>query len=136
MNMNNIRAKLIRFMQGRNGPDDLYKATLWLYLGMLVVNIFVHSVILSVLMWAVFFYGMYRCFSKQTDKRQHENYRYLLFIGKVQRKYSSVKTMLTDKEHYYKKCGGCKNILRLPRIKGNHKTVCPKCGKELNIKIR
>lgn len=123
-------------MYGRNGPDSLYKASLVLYIMLMVINIFARSVIISVLMWALFIRAMYRCFSKNIYKRQQENIRYLQLSDKVKKRFSMTGTMLTDKEHYYKKCPHCKTILRLPRRKGEHTTVCPKCSGKIQVKIR
>lgn len=123
-------------MYGRSGPDSLYKASLVLYIVLMVINIFARSVIISVLMWALFIWAMYRCFSKNIYKRQQENIRYLQLSDKVKKRFSMTKTMLTDKEHYYKKCPHCKTVLRLPRRKGKHMTVCPKCSGKIQVKIR
>ena len=32
------------------------------------------------------------------------------------------------KTHVYRKCPHCKAQIRLPKVKGEHKCACPKCG--------
>ena len=101
-----------------------------------VINLFAHSVILGILSWVLFFWSMFRCFSKNVYKRSLENQAYLRLEEKVTKKFRMTKTMLTDKEHCYKKCGKCKSYLRLPKKAGVHTAVCPKCGEKITVKIR
>ncbi len=134
--MNAIKEKFLRFMYGRYGVDELYKGLLTLYITLVAVNLFVRSVIISVLLWTVFIYMMLRCFSKNIYKRQQENIIYLQATEKIRKKFSMTKTMLTDKEHYYKKCPKCKSILRLKRVSGEHTARCPKCSESVQVKIK
>ena len=134
--MEKLRNKFIAFMYGRNGPDRLYRASVAVFMVLAVINIFVHSVILSVLSWALFIWTMFRCFSKNVYKRGLENQAYLRLEEKVVKKFGMTKTMLTDKEHCYKKCRHCKAYLRLPKRSGTHTAVCPKCGEKITVKIR
>lgn len=134
--MEKIRNGLIRFMYGRSGPDSLYKASLVLYFILAVINMFAGSTILWLAMTALFIWSMFRCFSRNVYKRQQENIRYLQIKDKTVKKFRMYKTMLTDKEHSYKKCSHCKQILRLPKKKGEHGVVCPKCHEKTIVKIR
>ena len=59
-----IRNALRRFMYGRYGMDALGKFLMGVALGLCVLNLFLHTLILSVLMWALLFYSYYRMFSK------------------------------------------------------------------------
>ena len=65
-----------------------------------------------------------------------ENQAFLRIEEKAARKFKMTKTMLTDKEHCYKKCSHCKAYLRLPKRSGTHTAVCPKCGEKLTVRIR
>lgn len=134
--MEKFRNMVIRFMIGRYGPDDLYKALLGLYFVLIIVNIFAHSPIISLIMWAEFIWAMFRCFSKNIYARQKENIFYLQHTEKLRKFCSRQRTMLTDKEHYYKTCKNCRNTLRLPRKTGTHTAVCPVCKEKITIKIR
>ena len=113
--MDKLRNKFINFMYGRSGPDSLYKATM---------------------IWALLIWGMFRAFSKNIYKRQQENIKFMQLTDKAKRKFNMTKTMLTDKEHCYKKCSKCKTVLRLPKQKGEHTVQCPKCRESFKVKIR
>ncbi|MBQ5331709.1 MAG: hypothetical protein J6K92_00400 [Oscillospiraceae bacterium] len=134
--MEKLRNKFIAFMYGRNGADSLYKASVAVYFAMAAANLFLRSAILSILMWALFIWATFRCFSKNVYKRSLENQAFLRIEEKAARKFKMTKTMLTDKEHCYKKCSHCKAYLRLPKRSGTHTAVCPKCGEKLTVRIR
>lgn len=130
-----LKNKMIVFMQGRNGIDEILKFCLLMYLLLYIVNIFANSGILFLVMSAVFVYSFFRMMSRDIEKRREENSCFLIFTGKVQRKLSMIKTMLTDKSRVYKKCPGCKRIMRIPAVPGEHTVKCP-CGREMKIKIK
>ena len=61
-----------RFMYGRNGPDQLNRALLWVYIGLWIVSMVLGALkldvlpaICSVLMYVVLFYIFFRMFSFQ-----------------------------------------------------------------------
>ena len=56
-------------MQGRYGADNFTRFLSFLLLGLVVVNLFVRSGILSLLAWAVIIYMYFRVFSKNISKR-------------------------------------------------------------------
>jgi len=134
--MEKLKNKLVNFMYGRNGADSLYRATVILCAALILVSVFVRSPILSIIIWALLIWAMFRAFSKNIYKRQQENIKYLQLTDKAKGKYNMTKTMLTDKEHCYKKCSKCKTVLRLPRKKGEHTVRCPKCGESFKVKVR
>lgn len=39
-----------------------------------------------------------------------------------------------DKEHIYRECPSCGATLRLPRKKGKHTVLCPRCGNKFGVK--
>ena len=99
--MDKLRNKFIAFMYGRSGPDRLYRVSAVVFMALAVINLFAHSVILGILSWVLFFWSMFRCFSKNVYKRSLENQAYLRLEEKVTKKFRMTKTMLTDKEHCY-----------------------------------
>ena len=134
--MEKLKAGLIRFMYGRNGPDTLYRDSIILYIVIAVINVFLDSAIIALLLTVLFGFSLFRVLSRNVYKRQQENIKYLQLKEKALKKIRMTKTILTDKEHHYHKCKDCKNILRLPRRKGVHTAVCPICRKSIKIKIR
>ena len=58
--MNKFIDKIQRFLNGRYGPDELYRFLLIVCLIIIIVNMFVNSVILRVLELIVFGIALYR----------------------------------------------------------------------------
>jgi hypothetical protein len=108
--MEKFKNKFIAFMYGRSGPDRLYKVTVAVFMAVAVINLFAGSVVLGILNWALFFWCMFRCFSKNVYKRSLENQAYLRFEEAVTKKFKMTKTILTDKEHCYKNAANAKHI--------------------------
>ena len=153
-----------RFMTGRNGLDNLGRATAWLYIILCCVRMFCAilrvrfligplGLILNILL--IFF--LFRMFSKNLYKRQEENgkwlkfsaqwtnrlrrlpiQRYLLrvtdFFSGVIRKIKFFFTRLKDREHKYFTCKSCGTVCRVPRGKGKIMITCPRCGNQIQGK--
>lgn len=145
------------FMRGRNGTDELYIATIAVYLLLIVINVFVRSRILSAVAWIVFILAMFRFFSKDTYRRQAENQKFLQIVerfksfsfkrdpyevkqkkkSKLKKKIDALKMRFRDrKTHVFKKCPSCGAVIRLPKRKGEHTVCCPRCSKDFKVKIR
>ena len=74
--MNNkmtFKERLIRFMSGRNGTDRFGQALLVFYLALFVLNLFLHSWIISLVIDITIVYTLFRMFSRNLYKRQKEN---------------------------------------------------------------
>ena len=112
--MDKLRNKFINFMYGRSGPDSLYKATMIACIVLMIINLFARSIILNLLIWALLIWGMFRVFSKNIYKRQQENIKFMQLTDKAKRKFNMTKTMLTDKEHCYKKCSSVRQFCGSP----------------------
>ena len=142
--MRKLRDKLISFMYGRNGMDKfnqfLFKIYLILLVALWIVSIFTNPIIYTI--WSaclsVFaIYIIFRCFSKNIVKRQVENRNFLEVMSQFKTYSNLNKSKIRDrKTHIYKKCPYCKAVLRLKRIKGNHRAACPRCSKSFDIKVR
>ena len=132
-----IRTALARFMYGRNGPDQLGLAILWLCIllelgSTLVVRKF--PVAGSLIYYAglvLWVWLLFRMFSKNLTKRRAENQRWLNWWGKVKSGGSGARARHADKEHKYFTCKNCKAICRVPVGKGRIEITCPKCGAKI-----
>ena len=123
-------------MAGRYGVDRLYYFLLAICCVLIVVNIFAHSIIISIIETALFIYALFRVLSTNIYKRQQENERFIKISDKPKNFYKLQKCKHRDrKTHVYKKCPSCKNNLRLPRQKGKHTVVCPCCKNRFDVKI-
>lgn len=134
--LNQFKWKLTRFMAGRYGIDQLYMASVFLFVGLQVVLLFVRSFLLSILNAGFIVWISYRVFSKNIQARQMENQRFLKLtrIGKAKGKVL-LRRVRDIGTHRYRKCPVCHTTLRLPRKRGQHKVRCPKCGHLLDVKI-
>ena len=133
--MNKFIDNIQRFLNGRYGPDELYRFLLIVCLIIIIVNMFVNSVILRVLELIVFGIALYRFLSKKKSKRSKENNKYLGVRDKIKNFFDYQKKKYSDRNtHMYKKCPKCKQKLRLPLKKGIHTVKCPNCKEKFEVK--
>ncbi len=134
--MGKFKEKLISFMYGRYGADQLYYAMLILSLVIMFVNTIIRLFVLDILVWIILILMIYRTFSRNIYKRQLENQKFLKLWKPIKSKFSlffvRVKEIRTNR---YRKCPHCKAMLRLPRKTGNHAVNCPRCHKDFDVKI-
>lgn len=141
--MGRFRERLIRFMYGRNGIDAYNRFIFALYFILTVIywiaSLFIHpiaSTVFSCVLFAMMIYLVFRTMSRNIVKRQVENRRYLAFSSIVKSFFKLQKNKFKDrKTHVYRKCPSCKAVLRLKKIKGNHRAVCPRCSKSFDVKV-
>ena len=138
MNRNRIpfRERLARFMMGRYGIDELYRLLLWVSVGLIVLNIFIGSWIISAAELLILIWATFRAMSRNIYKRRRENELYMKIASKISAPFKMMKNKWRDrKTHVYKKCPSCKSNLRLPKEKGEHTVRCPRCSNRFDIKI-
>jgi len=133
--LSKFKYMLMNFMSGRYGPDELYNFFFVLYFVLFVINIFVRSPIISLLMLFLLIYSFFRVFSRNLSARQRERAKYLLLKNKVTKKFRQTKERRRDKTHVYKNCPHCKATIRFPRKKGKHSAVCPRCKKDFKVRV-
>lgn len=133
--MNRFKYKLQSFMMGRYGIDDFYYFLLICYTVLLLINCFLRSASISIALWLILGYTLFRILSKNISARQKENAKYLILKNRTIKSFKRTKERFRDKEHVYRKCPHCKATLRFPRKKGKHDAVCPKCRKNLKVRI-
>lgn len=126
-----LSAAMRRFMYGRYGTDQLNFVLLFSSLGLSLVNgllsaIFVEStayyyvyLVLSLGVYGLLGFAIFRMFSRNIYQRQRENRRLLNFW-----------TRLRDRKNRYFRCPNCKQTVRVPRHRGKINIRCPKCGEK------
>ena len=121
-----LTAALRSFMAGRYGTDKLNTTILGAGLVICLLTIFIPvqwvDMVLTAVAYALMFWAMFRCLSRNTYKRYQENRKYLTLVER-----------LKDREHRYFDCPRCRQPVRVPRGKGKIAITCPKC-KEKFIK--
>lgn len=131
-----IRQDIKNAMANRNGLDELSSFIMLIGFVYVVVALFTKKR-LFILIGAVFIILCYlRIFSKNVEKRRRENAVYMRYMGRVVKFVEylvlcvkmRVKSF-SDKEYAYFVCGGCKQIIRVPKGKNKISIRCPKCSR-------
>ena len=133
--MKKFKEVMYNYMQGRYGIDELYKFIFKLFIVVWILNLFIRSPFLYYLGLALAVWGIFRMFSRNYEKRQAENRKFLEIKNKFFQKNKLAKQKWQDrKTHIYRKCPNCKAGLRLPKKKGKHEVTCPRCKKDFDVK--
>ena len=126
-----MRDKLYRFMQGRNGMDELARMQSWLVLILLLVGMFTRIGLFSFVALILMIYMYFRVFSRNTSKRYEENQKYLNFRYNRTVSWNRFKKRMGQARDYrFFKCPACRTRLRVPRGKGKINIRCPKCSRQ------
>lgn len=134
-----VRFALTRFFYGRNGFDALSYSLLGVALVLNVINGFVKSiiiyVIIAIIIAALIYFGFFRALSQNLVARRRENAVFLDYIRRVRnftvltyRRIAGFRTTV------YVKCRTCGAVLRLPRRRGKHTSICPGCGTRVTVR--
>lgn len=134
--MGKIKSALYRFMYGRYGTDTLGNVLFIAYFVMIVLQmvlaLFIKSSVFH-LVWQTIAYtaailSICRALSRKIEKRRRENQKFCGFFKLCKNKFRDRKT------HVYRTCPSCKATLRLPRAKGEHTVVCPRCKNRFSVR--
>ena len=131
-----MKMQAYRFMYGRYGADKLGNVLIIAYGVVLVIHT-VLSLVMGIfkpefnMLWidlsimavslTLMYFVVFRMFSRNIAKRRKENEKFCGFFILRRNKFRDRKT------HVYRKCPSCKAVLRLPKAKGKHSVVCPRC---------
>ena len=138
--MQNFLQKVMMFMQGRYGSDQLNTSILAVVLLLTLVNTFVFnfiaSIIISLSVFALLGWATFRSLSRNIEKRRAENTAFLPVFNAVTGWVKlTIKKFRERKEYRYVKCPVCKSQLRVRNVKGSHTVRCPRCSNEFKKKI-
>ena len=123
-----IRNFLSRFMAGRYGTDQLNTALMITYIALYLITILSGWAVLYWVALVLVFVTLFRCLSRQVDRRRAENTKFLQVVRPVRRKLKNMMARIKDKDHRYFKCPNCKQQMRVPRGKGRITVHCRSCG--------
>ncbi len=138
--MRKIKLWLVRFFSGRYGSDTLNKTLMWIYIGIVITHSILYYALYPLLLtpWIQFLYfvsvtaligwTIFRMLSRNIAARRRENEKFCGFFKLRRNKFRDRKT------HVYRKCPKCKAVLRLPKSKGKHYVVCPRCKNRFEVK--
>ena len=115
-----LRAGFRHFMTGRYGTDKLNMFILGGGVVLCLIGLFVRfwpiNLALTIASYSLMFWAIFRCLSRKTYKRYHENRKFLLLLDRIK-----------DRDHKYFACPKCRQPVRVPRGKGKIAISCPKC---------
>ena len=128
--------KLVVFMQGRYGNDKLNMFLLFLAGVVYVINLFVRSSWLFIVMMLPVILYTVRALSKNINKRVYENNKFNSIFSAVSNFFKRQYYKLRDfKTHRYVKCPYCKSHLRLKKRTGHQTIHCPRCNEDFKKNI-
>ena len=126
-----IREKFMRFMQGRNGVDQLGKTLNTVTLVLLLISMFTRWTIVYIVAMALMVYTYFRIFSKNIPKRSVENQKFCNWRYDMAIKANKRKQQWEQRKIYaFFRCPMCKQKVRVPKGRGKICITCPKCRQE------
>lgn len=115
-------------MYGRYGNDQLNMVLVLLSLALYLVFVVTSWTFLYAVSFMLMAAALFRCLSRNYDRRRAENGKFLSLVQPVTRWYRLRRTIRRDKDHCYFKCPNCGQQLRVPRGKGRITVTCRGCG--------
>ena len=126
---NNWKNKMMQFMQGRYGADQMGQMLSAVSMVFLIISLFSRNQAWFLLAVIGIVYNYFRMFSKNISKRYAENQKYLKMTAGIRSKLASWKSQLAQRKIYHiYRCPGCKQKIRVPRGRGKIEIRCPKCN--------
>lgn len=126
---NNWENKMMQFMQGCYGADQMGQMLSAVSMVFLIISLFSRNQAWFLLAVIGIVYNYFRMFSKNISKRYAENQKYLKMTAGIRRRLASWKSQLAQRKIYHiYRCPGCKQKIRVPRGRGKIEIRCPKCN--------
>ncbi len=133
--LSRLKMSLARFMQGRNGTDNLCMFTLVTGLVLSLAASFLGLPLLSFAGLGLYIYTIFRMFSRNREKRMAENRKYLALTSGWRTKVRQfVRRLQNRKEYKYFKCPNCKLLLRMKKGTGDKEITCVRCNHQFHQK--
>ena len=123
-----MRQRLMRFMSGRYGNDQLNRFLLIASIVLVFATLFSGIEIFWYIGIVLLTITYMRMFSRKIQKRYAENQKYLQIIGPISGWFKlRIKHLKQRKTHRFFKCPSCQQKVRVPKGKGMICITCPKC---------
>ena len=124
-----MREKMMRFMAGRYGNDQLGQFLLVVAVISIILDMITRFPLFNILTILCLVWSYFRMLSRDTSKRYAENQKFLNLLSPVMSRISRGKYKASQmKDFHIYKCPGCGQKIRIPRGKGRISVHCPKCG--------
>jgi len=121
-------SKLMFYMKGRYGYDELSKVLILVGLVLSIFGNFTGGMVLNVLALASVAYGGLRVLSKEKANRRKELQQYIKLKQSVVSKYRIYRNRWIQRKAFkITKCPSCKQKVRIPRGRKKIRVTCPSC---------
>ena len=132
----NFVYRVAEFFQGRYGIDKLCYLLIGIYCALCFINIFIHSLIITIIALIIAAIAIYRVFSRNIAQRQREAQIFEGFFDKIKYFFQTITQRVRQSKAYcFHRCPHCKAKLRLPRKRGKHTVCCPKCRQDFKMRV-
>lgn len=119
------------FMQGRNGADQLNTFLIIVSFILWIIALFVPSLALSIIVWALLIWALFRMFSRNVTARRNENYKFCVWWYKIRGWFKGIPARFREAKQYHRfSCPNCGQKVRVPRNLGTINITCPRCGEK------
>jgi len=123
-------------MYGRYGTDQLNNGLLVLYVLLLIANMLLPNIVWGIFMSLCLVYTLFRMFSRNIPARRRENEKFLKFWHPLKTELVLLKDRCRDiRTARYRRCKHCRAIIKLPKKRGKHTVVCPRCKQRFSVRI-
>ena len=127
--------KVVEWLRGRQGPDDLAVFCVNVAVIIVVVNLFARVSWLGWIALAFVVYAMFRIQSKDLGSRSRENAAFLKALGPARPWVQNPRAAWAELRSYkHARCSSCHQRVRVPRGKGRLRVTCPKCGTKFEVR--
>lgn len=126
-----MKAKLQNFLAGRYGQDKLNRFLTYTAIALYVVSLLTGFMPLYFLSAAMLLFTIYRSLSRNMARRAKENYAYFTVRSRILAFFKTKADHFAQrKTHRFYKCPSCRQVLRVPKGRGQIRIDCPKCHTE------
>lgn len=127
--------RLMEWLRGRQGPDDLAVFSVNLAIVIVLVNVFARTGWLGWVGLALVAYAMFRIQSRNPGARARENEAFLRALGPARPWVQNPRAAWAELRAYkHVRCSSCRQRVRVPRGKGRLRVTCPRCKTKFEVR--
>ena len=127
--------RLMEWLRGRQGPDDLAVFSVNLAIVIVLVNVFARTGWLGWVGLALVAYAMFRIQSRNLGARARENEAFLRALGPARPWVQNPRAAWAELRAYkHVRCSSCRQRIRVPRGKGRLRVTCPRCKTKFEVR--
>lgn len=128
-----MKEKIIGFMRGRYGVDELSKFLMMLSVAMIIMGSLTGNTLVNLLGFAAIGSAYFRILSKDYYRCSGQNRKYLQLRHRLGSSWQGQIRRFKERKIYrFYRCPQCRQKVRIPRGRGKVKITCPKCTSEFS----